>query len=74
MKIKTLLEQPTITRTHTYYFRVEPYNQDIARRIGLKQLDNRWILYRYNTSGKGFDLKYNEAVNLFGRPYNITRP
>jgi hypothetical protein len=74
MKIKTLLEQPEITRTHTYYFRVENYNRDIAQRIGLKQTRDGWVLYRYNTSGRGFDLKYNEAVNSFGRPYKVTRP
>jgi len=74
MKIKTLLEQPNIIRTHTYYFIVEKYNQDLARHIGLKQLQGSWVLYQYNTSGRVFDLKYNEAVNSFGRPYKVTRP
>ena len=61
--------KPKLIRIH--YFRVEPYNADIAKQIGLQQdRGGNWVLYQYNTSGAGFNQKYSSAVRSFGQPSN----
>jgi len=51
-----------------HYFRVEPYNADVAQQIGLKQdRGGNWVLYQFKNDSK-FDRKYSDAVRSFGQP------
>jgi len=54
--------------TNIYFFRVD--DPVLAKDIGLRQSkhSNDWMLFRFNTSGRGFDRSYSDAVRLFGQP------
>lgn len=59
--------RPQLRRIH--YFRVNPSEIDLARESGLEQdRGGNWILKQYNTSGRGFDQRFTQAIRLFGRP------
>lgn len=59
--------RPQLRRIH--YFRVNSSEADTARSSGLEQdRGGNWILKQYNTSGRGFDQKFTQAMRLFGRP------
>lgn len=69
--IREQSDKPRLIKTH--YFRVESYNQDLARQIGLDQdRAGHWILRQYDRSGAPFDRTYSNAVRAFGKPRTDT--
>ena len=57
--------KPRLTRIH--YFRVD--DPKVAALAGLKQdKGGNWVMYQFNTSGAPFNVKYSQAVKMFGHP------
>jgi len=67
MKIAEI-STPQMIKLH--YFSVD--DDQSAKELGLRQDRNgRWYLPQYNTSGRGFNQKYAQAVSIFNRPIKI---
>lgn len=66
-KVSEQQDKPRLKRIH--YFRVNPNEGIWAQKAGLQQdRGGNWVLLQYNTSGRGFDQKFTQAMRLFGRP------
>lgn len=65
-KSSSVNEAGNLQRIH--YFRVEAYNEDIAKQIGLKQdRAGNWVLYQFKDDSY-FNRKFSDAVRAFGQP------
>ncbi len=64
-------EQAQGSGIRKHYFRVEPFNRDLAQQMGLKQdRGGNWVLYQTPQSGARFDRIFSDAVRTFGHPTN----